>query len=151
MVTAQCIVTPSSSPWFSESTLRTEQPKHTCSHGLFNAQDNVWSFGYIQMIYKLPQHVTAVGTNFTYNLNAFFSKYFDFLMCWIDITLSPNPHDTSCAFTVQPQFSDVHQLLVGSWGFQRRPDQVLPNSCMITVTYREKENDRNIRHDYKLL
>jgi len=130
LVTAQCIAKPSRSPWFSEGTLRTEQPKHTCSHGLFNAQENVWSFGYIQMIYKLPQRVTAVRTNITYNLNAFLNKYFDFLMCWIDITLSPNPHDTSCACTVRPPFSDVHQLLVGSSGFQRRRDQVLLNSCM---------------------
>jgi len=72
-------------------------------------------------------------------------------MSSIDITLSPNPHNTSCAFTVQPPFSDVHQLLVGSSEFQRRPDQILLNSCMIIATYRAKENDRNIRYDYKLL
>jgi len=52
LVKAQCIATLSRSPWFSVSNLRTEQPTHTCSHILFNDQDNVWSFGYIEIIYK---------------------------------------------------------------------------------------------------
>ena len=151
LVTPHCIATPSRSPCFSEGTQRTEQPKHACSHGPFNAQDNVWSFGYIQIIYKLLHRVTLVGTKFTYNLNAFLSTYFDFLMCWIDITLSPKPHNTSWAFTVQPQFSGVHQLLVGSSEFQGRPDQILLNSCLIIVIYRDRERDRNIRYDYMLL
>jgi hypothetical protein len=55
----------------------------------------------------------------------------------IDITLSPNPHNTSCAFTVQPPFSDIQQLLVGSSEFQERPDQILLSSCMGTETTTE--------------
>lgn len=97
------------------------------------------SFRYIQIIYTLPRRVTVVETNLTYNLNVFLSEYFDFL-CWTDITLSPNPHTTSCAFIVQPAFSDFRQLLVESSEYHGGPDQILLNSCMIIVTYMERES-----------